>query len=292
MNYSLRNQEHLLRQDHPLIVLGMHRSGTSLMVRLLDDLGVHMGRRLSRDAEAIFFQKINRRIFQTVGAKWGFVDPLIKAMHNKEFIEQRTAETLRYLFPERNYFNFNPGISDFFGKQHWETLCQGKPGKWGWKDPRTTITFPIWMQIFPQARVLHILRNGVDVAISTHRRTKRQKRRVWKQIVPLDYCPITLDFYYCFRLWETYVSFVYENKNLVPPDQYLEIHYEDLLAEPEAVMRRVLTFSGYWVEEELIATACRQVNRGRLDNSNYAEDYRELIPPLKSSALMRRLGYG
>ena len=57
------NLEDQLRQSQPLIILGMHRSGTSLAVRLLTAVGIHMGSHLSRDAEAIFFQKLNRRIF-------------------------------------------------------------------------------------------------------------------------------------------------------------------------------------------------------------------------------------
>ncbi len=30
---------------------------------------------------------------------------------------------------------------------------------WGWKDPRNTFTLPMWLSIFPKARVLHVLRN-------------------------------------------------------------------------------------------------------------------------------------
>jgi hypothetical protein len=44
---------------------------------------------------------------------------------------------------------------------------------WGWKDPRNSITLPVWLKLFPDARVIHIVRNGVDVAESLYRRQQR-----------------------------------------------------------------------------------------------------------------------
>src|SRR5213078_1316124 len=37
---------------------------------------------------------------------------------------------------------------------------------WGWKDPRTVFTLPLWLQLFPKAKIINIVRNGVDVASS------------------------------------------------------------------------------------------------------------------------------
>ena len=285
------NLEQKIRQMQPLIVLGMHRSGTSLVVHLLDDLGIFMGRDLSRDAESIFFQKINRRIYHSVGANWGYIVPLIQAMYSPQFVEQKTAHILRELFPERHSPYRGVGISDFFGSQLWEAINQEMPVTWGWKDPRTTITFPIWLRIFPQARLLHILRNGIDVAISTHRRTERQKRKLWKRIIRLDYAPITHDFEYCFHLWEDHVTYVFNQKDQIPPDHYLEMRYEDLLASPQDWIRQVADFTGYVVSDELISSASKQVNRSRLNNANFAADYLDQIPKLASSPLMQQLGY-
>ena len=172
LEVSLEDQ---LRQSQPLIILGMHRSGTSLAVRLLTEVGIHMGHHLSRDAEAIFFQKLNRRIFQAVDVKWGYVDPLIKAMGSQSFVEEQTRIMLSALFKEKRLLGREIKISEFFGPHHWDEVRKDKLGYWGWKDPRTSITFPIWLRIFPSAKVLHLLRNGIDVAISTHRRSLRQQ---------------------------------------------------------------------------------------------------------------------
>lgn len=292
LSESEQHQLRGLRQMQPVILLGMHRSGTSLMARLLRDVGIHMGTWLSRDAEAVFFQRLNRRIYGAVDSKWGYVDSLVEAMGSEQFIERHTNAVLRAFLKDRHILRRDIGIVQFFGREVWEAMGRGEDIAWGWKDPRTTLAIPIWVRVFPQARWLHIVRNGIDVAISTHRRSKKQQRKLRNRIFRIDYSPITLDFGYCFRLWETYVSFVLDHKHLIPPDQYFEMRYEDLLAEPQMQMRQVLDFLDYPAEDERVRAACERINRSRLDNSAYAADYAGEIPSLASSPLMQQLGYG
>jgi hypothetical protein len=291
MEFRSKNLEEKIRQMHPLTIMGMHRSGTSLTVRLLKDIGIHMGYRLSRDAEAITFQKINRRIYNSVGSKWGTIDSLLDAMSSQTFIDKQTNLVLGSLFPKSSFLNLNTGIADFFGPQLWESLSQGDRISWGWKDPRTTLTFPIWLLVFPKTRFLHIIRNGIDVAISIHRRSEKQHQKLWKRIFPLDYSPATLDFQYCFQLWERYTSFVLDNKGIIPPGQYLELRFEELLAKPEEKLREISDFMEFPVRGDTLKTICGQINQNRLDNKANAWLYQDKIPSLASSPLMQRLGY-
>ena len=59
------------RLDHhpPVILVGMHRSGTSLLCRLLDGLGVHMGADQGRmNAESLHFRALNERALRAAAA--------------------------------------------------------------------------------------------------------------------------------------------------------------------------------------------------------------------------------
>ncbi len=291
MTPSARRQERRLREAQPLIVFGMHRSGTSLMVRLLADLGIHMGSWLSRDAESVHFQWLNRRIYGAAGSKWAEVDGLVQSMDSAAFVQQQTEATRRTLFEGHPVLFKGSLLPDFFGRELWTRVCDQDSPFWGWKDPRTTLTFPIWVRIFPNARWVHMLRNGVDVAVSIHRRSQKQQRKLRNRLLPYDYSPATLDFGYCFRLWEHYLSFVLGHKHVIPPQQYLELRYEDLLAQPEASLRRITQFAGYPVAAEMLAAAARRVDAGRLDNSSYAAAYRDQIPAMVARPLMRQLGY-
>lgn len=286
-----QEREQQLRQGEPLILLGMHRSGTSLMVRLLAELGIHMGSWLSRDAEAVHFQRINRRIYGAAGSKWGQVDGLLEAMRSPAFVREQTGVAQRALFQERRLPGAKTEIERFFGPELWSRVEQGDVPDWGWKDPRTTLVFPVWLNLFPQARWLHVLRNGIDVAISVHRRSLKQERKLRNRLLAIDYSPATLDFAYSFHLWEQHVSFVLERQHLVSPDRFLEIRYEDLLAEPRTVLLQVAGFIGYAVDQDRLLNACQMVDLSRRDNSAYAAAYQAEIPALAGAPLMQSLGY-
>jgi hypothetical protein len=249
-----------------------------------------MGEQLSRDAESVYFQVINRRIYFSAGSKWSNVESLKRAMLREQFVEDHKEKAIHTLFSSQPLYPYGD-ISKFFGPQMWNKLGNGEKVYWGWKDPRTSLTFPIWLRVFPQARFLHIVRNGIDVAISMHRRAQKQQRSFLKRVLQIDYSPLTLDFMYCFQLWEEHMSFILENRKIISPENYLELRYEDLLASPAKNLRLIMNFIDYPVEEDVLEKACEQINRGRLDNANNAKPYQDIIPSLASHPLMQQLGY-
>ena len=54
----------------PIIFIGMHRSGTSMLGRLLESLGLFAGTRKDPNNEAVFFQQINDWLLTQCGARW------------------------------------------------------------------------------------------------------------------------------------------------------------------------------------------------------------------------------
>ena len=59
-----------LQDAGPLIVIGMHRSGTRLLAQLLEKLGVFMGADQQADSESVSFMSINEGILHQCGAFW------------------------------------------------------------------------------------------------------------------------------------------------------------------------------------------------------------------------------
>src|SRR5437764_14890608 len=41
---------------------------------------------------------------------------------------------------------------------------------WGWKEPRTTLFAPCWLELVPGARILHVVRNPLAAARSIQNR--------------------------------------------------------------------------------------------------------------------------
>src|SRR5581483_8650130 len=91
---------------------------------------------------------------------------------------------------------------------------------WGWKDPSNTITLPIWLKLFPHARLIHVVRNGVDIADSLYRRQQngfaaaQQRYERFKWLIPIipkqgwfGESPRVMDRRAGFDLWEEYLAY-------------------------------------------------------------------------------------
>ena len=77
--------------NNPIVVVGMHRSGTSLVSRLLDKSGVLMGKDLQEDHESEFFIGLNEWIYENAGADWArpaAVSELLDFEPAREKVEQ------------------------------------------------------------------------------------------------------------------------------------------------------------------------------------------------------------
>ena len=125
-------------------ILGMHRSGTSFVARILHGAGVYLGEDLMKADSANLFGhwesweavKINDDILQDSGGSWH--------LPPKEIREApETAERIRRFL---SHFRSKPLAS--------------------WKDPRTTFTFPLWRRHLKEYFVVAVFRNPVDVAKS------------------------------------------------------------------------------------------------------------------------------
>ena len=146
---------------YPLIVIGMHRSGTSLLARLLREAGLFLGWRLQPDHdEAKFFQGLNNWAMYQATADWdapGRIDDLLDNARAR-------AAAVDYLRLSVN----SPRALEFLGPGRYLRTrgLDRLDAAWGFKDPRSTFTLPLWLDVFPDARVLHVTRHGVDVAQS------------------------------------------------------------------------------------------------------------------------------
>jgi len=236
------------RPECPIIVIGMHRSGTSLLTRQLEDLGVTMGRWQGKNTnEAIYFRHRNRLLLSLAHANWDNPEAFLRALENPDWrrVFARVAAcdlgsiyTLGFL-PPKALARFTPAAKQY----------------WGFKDPRTTLTLPVWRDIFPNANIINIVRNGDAVASSLHRRAKKQLQN------GLSPSLVSLDRAMGLSLWAEYVLAADKHCASLPPDRYLEIRYENLLRAPEAELLGVAKFIGLDADSARIEKAASRVIR-------------------------------
>jgi tetratricopeptide (TPR) repeat protein len=121
------------------VVLGMHRSGTSLLTNLLTVLGVDVGTNLlaaNQGNEAGYWE--NESIYRTQDALMNF-------------IAQDWGE-YGFAYPVRIDWNRLPEMREFQERliSIVRTEMAAAKGIWGFKDPRTCRLLPLWKQIFAE----------------------------------------------------------------------------------------------------------------------------------------------
>ena len=204
-------------------VAGMHRSGTSMVARMIHTCGVYFGpeRILARSFpdnergfwENIDFVSVNDELLQELGATWDTPPPLPETWNNAG------------LDPLRN--RALDQISRLNGLK-----------QWGWKDPRSSITVPFWRQLLPGLKVVVCLRNPLEVILSLARRGSSADDHL-------------------FELWLTYNQAL---MSTVPPEDRLITHYNAYFRDPRRELRRVLGFLGIPVSDDAVELACAQVS--------------------------------
>ena len=138
-------------------ILGMHRSGTSLVSRLLNVLGVYLGpeehlMRPSSDNPAGHWEsrpikEINDEILSILGGSWEEPPPLPAGWERGPELAAPRRRARKVI------------ESDFAESE-----------LWGFKDPRNSLTLPFWQRILDPMRYVICLRNPLDVAASARAR--------------------------------------------------------------------------------------------------------------------------
>jgi len=283
----------------PIIILGMHRSGTTMVAELLDELGLFVGTTVQGDHEATYFLALNDKLLHRVNGAWDHPSPFLAFMRNAEAVEM-TAKCLRAEILSSHIRHFM-GLGTYL---HFRSIEKfDRP--WGWKDPRTVFTLPLWLKLFPQAKIVNILRNGVDVASSLQ---VREKKMLATRVAQFDRrfgrhsgkSKIDLAGYRgsarClelaggFSLWEEYVADA--EKNLAGiPNPIFTLRYEDFLADPTKHLPTLAQFCNLQPTDAQIAKAIPAVDASRSNAWQKDEVLRDFWRGVQDNPWMIRYEY-
>ena len=142
-------------------ILGMHRSGTSVVAKAVGVLGAYLGAAeellpAAPDNPQGFWERrdvcgLGERLLAALGTTWDTVAPLPEAWLAAPAVGPLREELAAL-------------IGGAFA---------GRP-LWAWKDPRTCLLLPLWKEVLRGAGVdlgvLFTVRNPLDVARSLHKR--------------------------------------------------------------------------------------------------------------------------
>ncbi len=219
----------------PVLITGMHRSGTSALAVSLRRLGLFTGWDLDRNAEARFFVRLDDAILHATGARWDHPSPCVMALREdtrKTMIAARIVPKLDSILMARYV-----GPTGFLSRRF--PWLDKRP--WGWKDPRLVFTLPLWRSIFPKLRVIHLTRHGVDVAASLARRSKATMSECGSQSSAISQRCSNIEG--AFSLWEEYMRNA-ASVLTATGNRAINIRFEELVQNPRSTLSKLAAFCG------------------------------------------------
>ncbi|HIO22165.1 MAG TPA: hypothetical protein EYN18_07210 [Nitrospirales bacterium] len=192
-------------------IIGMHRSGTSMVARLLNLGGLDLGdtaRLLDPQADNPMgfwenreIMDLNDRLLAAKGGSW-MKPPLWQ-------VGWEAAPGIPVLLEEAAAI-----LDRAYGCR--EAL------QWGWKDPRTTLTLPFWKRVVGPLRLVLVIRNPIDVARSL------ESRHGWSMRSGI-------------HLWKQYMDTAFRHGAGIP---MFVTFYDDYFQDPMCEIQRLLRFCG------------------------------------------------
>ena len=193
-----------------VVVLGMHRSGTSAAARVVNLLGVPLGAaadQMPPDSsnpaghwESASISAWNDQVLEALGGSWLAPPVIDNGVWTKTEIKRLQPEALA----------------------RFRTVHATEA--WVWKDPRNCLTLPFWRPVLsPRPMIVLVFRDPLEVAASLCTRNG---------CAPL----------YGLALWERYVRAALRNAEGLPT---FVLGYAQLLADPGGVAERLREFLGW-----------------------------------------------
>jgi sulfotransferase family protein len=259
----------------PVIIIGAHRSGTTATARALRLLGLQTGDRLDSHDEPRELQRLHENYLRRVGAAWYDPNPFLASIASHQGKQDCITYLCENFRSDLSVLGYQKGIRGWWLRRR---LRSGVP--WGWKEPRTTLFASCWVDLFPDARFLHVVRNPVAVATSIQRREREFQAKGDPPSGHID------DFEYCLELAMIYVA---AGEALqASGSTYLRVRFEDIQSNPLAELGKMAAFCQLHFNDWQMQRAASTIRPTRADTLQQVSEKRDL---LARYPLALRLGY-
>ena len=273
---------------NPIIITGIHRSGTTLLSKIFEKNKVFFGTKKDLNNEALFFQNLNKWLLSCYGISWENPKYIDFELNKNRF--DMILFKLQKILNSRLNFRYLGLKSLVLEKKLLEIDFD-----WGWKDPRNIFSLPFWLKLFPESKVLILIRHPFDVVNSLITRNKYLLEKDIKlkdklsnyMLIPFlnvrNYSNLSSDisdFDIGMRLYDCYY-----NQLVLMTEKYNSnikiIKYEDLVLKKEDVVLNLFEFCNISLNNET-KTFIETIRTDRLYNfklnkNNIYKKYSEKI---------------
>jgi hypothetical protein len=173
---------------------------------------------------------------------------------------------------------------------------RGKP-TWADKTPDYGRYMSLLHEMWPQCRFVHVIRNGLEVAVSMSRHigfcSLAAVQELW-------WCPVSFDYRRSSRpvrrpiatfadLWYQRLQGIMEERRGLPAGLYKEVRFEDLMSHPAQVLDEVASFLGLPASGPWFEAAIKKVEPRKVRSRSSRRVFRQLGK--QERLLLEELGY-
>lgn len=202
----------------PLFIVGCARSGTTLLQLML-----HAHPRIAIPPETRFLVELYDRRLEFGDPR----DPATRAAIADEIVSGHRFSRLG-IEPEtvrQRIVASPPTLGSMFAVVFEVFAARFGATRWGDKRPNYIRRLPVLLKLFPDAQIIHIVRDGRACVASLKRMPW------WQHGVPA-----------AAEKWVDAMQKADDARRGLRADQYHELRYEDLIADPERVLRHLCAF--------------------------------------------------
>jgi len=225
-----------------VVVAGMHRSGTSMITRLLNLCGMYLGpesdlipaepANLEGYWENSRFLLLNDELLARLGGGWDHPPKLDAGWEKSQRLSDIRSKAAELI--------------DLFSSHRY----------WGWKDPRNSLTLPFWNEIIPSMKVVICVRNPIEVTNSLLKR---------------NYLSPAL----AFHLWLEYNHRILK---YTKPKNRIITDYDSFFHDPRLELKRILKFLEIDCQEDTIRHSISTVDAHLRHNQATLSDLENNVP--------------
>ncbi|MEA3337465.1 MAG: sulfotransferase [Chloroflexota bacterium] len=209
--------------NRPIFIIGVHRSGTTLLRFMLSS---------------------HPRIY--IPPESDFIPRFFLGNPTGNLSEKQVAEMLDIIFGRYRFAKEWQGAPPD-PQEIWRSMSPKKPAafldslyslyaqqysaqRWGDKTPIYSSYVPLLNQLFPAAQFIHLIRDGRDAALSMLDKWGNKEYHI--------------DIYFAARNWVRRIGEAQEAGHRIGNEHFHELRYEQLVADPDQELRKICGFLG------------------------------------------------
>lgn len=281
----------------PVIIIGMHQSGTGLVSDLLNHAGIFMGHDLNENGNSELFEKLNSWMFLQAGATWD--NPYNFAFIDEGF-SMKVAKSIKRHLKGRQLKPFLDEVRRRYSK------VEKFDFDWGWSDPLNTFSLEIWKEIFSNPRIIHVYRNPMDVAASLKKQNELfkesmsegffnsiKRRNLERRLSNEKIFSLSLRTYNLeesFKLWNEYVVRAMDVEQTTGFKAY-QLCYEDLVCNFKSETEKLFKFLGFSIPDGAFIEMQPKVEKEKCYTFLKDDTLNEFYQTIKNQSIMAELNY-